>query len=88
MPAPGFEAFGESTSYPSKSTSKGKISDPIEVETVESQNHCYQGPEINLENLNWKVLDGPFVSVWLHNVPWGGEDTMAAPDAKVSLLRS
>jgi sphingosine kinase len=29
-------------------------------------------------------MKGPFVSVWLHNVPWGAENTLAAPDAKVS----
>nr|GEW59425.1 sphingosine kinase 2-like isoform X1 [Tanacetum cinerariifolium] len=34
------------------------------------------------ENANWRKLNGPFVSVWLHNVPWGAENTLAAPDAK------
>lgn len=85
MPAPGYEAFGEPTSYPGKSTtSKGSNSDPSEAERANLQRLCYLGPEINLENLNWRVINGPFISVWLHNVPWGAEDTMAAPDAKVS----
>lgn len=84
MPAPGFESYGESTSYPAKPTIKGNSSDPSEGAHVNLQTLHYQGPEINLENMNWRVINGPFISVWLHNVPWGAEDTMAAPDAKVS----
>ncbi|KAK2393447.1 Sphingosine kinase 1 [Trifolium repens] len=84
VPAPGFESYGESTSYPGKPTIKGNNSDPSEGEHVNLQTLCYQGPEINLENMNWRVINGPFISVWLHNVPWGAEDTMAAPDAKFS----
>lgn len=87
MPAPGFEAYGEATSYPGNSNSKGNNSGPSKgEERVNLQRLCYQGPEINLENLNWRVINGPFISVWLHNVPWGAEDTMAAPDAKVSVI--
>lgn len=86
VPAPGFEAYGEPTSYPDKSASKGNNSDPSEAERVKLQRLCYQGPEINLENLNWRVINGAFISVWLHNVPWGAEDTMAAPDAKVGFV--
>lgn len=84
VPAPGFESYGESTSYPGKSTIRGNSSDPSEGEHVNLQTLCYQGPEINLENMNWRVINGPFISVWVHNVPWGAEDTMAAPDAKFS----
>ncbi|XP_017434185.1 sphingosine kinase 1 isoform X2 [Vigna angularis] len=85
VPAPGFEAFGEPTSYPGKpTTSKGSNSDTSEAEHTNKQRPCYLGPEINVENLNWRVINGPFISVWLHNVPWGAEDTMAAPDAKFS----
>ncbi|XP_027332102.1 sphingosine kinase 1-like isoform X2 [Abrus precatorius] len=80
VPAPGYEVFGEPSSYPGKSSNN----DPSEAESVNIQRSCYQGPEINLENLNWRVINGPFISVWLHNVPWGAEDTMAAPDAKFS----
>lgn len=47
------------------------------------QESSYRGPDINLQNLNWRTINGPFVSVWLHNVPWGSEDAKAAPDAKV-----
>ncbi|XP_047938715.1 sphingosine kinase 1-like isoform X2 [Salvia hispanica] len=44
----------------------------------------YQGPNVDIKSLNWRMIDGPFVSVWLHNVPWGAEDTKAAPDAEFS----
>ncbi|XP_068497034.1 sphingosine kinase 1-like isoform X2 [Phaseolus vulgaris] len=85
VPAPGYEAFGEPTSYPGKSTtSKGSNSGPNEAEHANKERLCYLGPEINVENLNWRVINGPFISVWLHNVPWGAEDTLAAPGAKFS----
>ncbi|XP_061367676.1 sphingosine kinase 1-like isoform X2 [Gastrolobium bilobum] len=84
VPAPGFEAYGDSTSYPGNSTNKVSNRDPIDVEPVRLQRLGYKGPEINVENLNWRVVNGPFISVWLHNVPWGAENTMAAPDAKFS----
>ena len=88
MPAPGFEAYGEPASYPGESTSESGNSDPSEAENAKLQKLCYQGPEVNLEHLKWRVINGPFISVWLHNVPWGAEDTMAAPDAKVGFVCS
>lgn len=86
VPAPGFEAHGNPTSYPGNSTSKGSNSYPIDMEPGKLQRLGCQGPAINLENLSWRVLNRPFVSVWLHNVPWGAENTKAAPDAKVGFL--
>jgi sphingosine kinase len=29
-------------------------------------------------------MKGPFVTIWLHNVPWGSENTLTAPAAKFS----
>ena len=87
VPAPGFEAYGESISYPGSSTSKRIISDLIDGEPVKLKRLGYQGPEIDLENLSWRVLNGPFISVWLHNVPWGAENTKAAPNAEVGCVR-
>ncbi|XP_028795382.1 sphingosine kinase 1 isoform X2 [Neltuma alba] len=84
VPAPGFEACGEPTSYNGKSTGKDNNHDLKEAEYIKLQSSCYRGPDINLENLNWRAIDGPFVSVWLHNVPWGSQDALAAPDAKLS----
>lgn len=31
--------------------------------------------------VSWRALDGPFVSVWALNAPWGSEATHAAPGA-------
>ncbi|KAA8519864.1 hypothetical protein F0562_014046 [Nyssa sinensis] len=77
VPAPGFEANGEPSSEIGESMSKVNICNP-------NKEYGYQGPNVDLSNLSWRKIDGPFVSIWLHNVPWGGEDTMAAPDAKFS----
>ncbi|EYU35832.1 hypothetical protein MIMGU_mgv1a020787mg, partial [Erythranthe guttata] len=55
--------------------------EPIDVE---KEDYGYQGPKVDIKSLNWHKINGPFVSIWLHNVPWGGEDTMAAPDARFS----
>ncbi|KAK4271532.1 hypothetical protein QN277_020216 [Acacia crassicarpa] len=84
VPAPGFEAFGEPLSYNGKCTGEDNNHDLKEAEHIKLQKSCYQGPDINLKNLNWKVINGPFVSVWLHNVPWGSQDALPAPDAKLS----
>ncbi|KAM3701769.1 hypothetical protein ACJW30_05G199500 [Castanea mollissima] len=84
VPAPGFETYGEPTSYPNKSIGKPDSCSPSEEESIKARHHGYQGPNIDLENLEWRTISGPFVSVWLHNVPWGGEGTLAAPDAKFS----
>lgn len=84
VPAPGFEAFGEPSTYKGESTSGLNTFNPSQEEPIKVQQHGYQGPNIELEKLQWRTIDGPFVSIWLHNVPWGGEDTLAAPDAKFS----
>lgn len=46
------------------------------------QRHGFLGSDVKF-NMQWRIISGPFISVWLHNVPWGGEDIMAAPNAKV-----
>ncbi|KAK2644190.1 hypothetical protein Ddye_019385 [Dipteronia dyeriana] len=73
VPAPGYEDYGEPTSFNGDSEWK-----------IKTRQHGYRTPDVDLENLAWRTINGPFISVWLHNVPWGGEDTMAAPDAKFS----
>ncbi|XP_052203723.1 sphingosine kinase 1 [Diospyros lotus] len=82
VPAPGFEACGEPSSP--KDVLPSNINNPSQDEPMKVHQRGYQGPQVDLESLEWRKIDGPFVSVWLHNVPWGGEDTKAAPDAKFS----
>ncbi|XP_071689649.1 sphingosine kinase 2-like isoform X2 [Rutidosis leptorrhynchoides] len=73
VPAPGFEDVGEPMSLGVESC----------IEPLKACEHGYQGPnKVDLERLRWRKLNGPFISIWLHNVPWGAEHTMAAPDAK------
>lgn len=81
VPAPGFENHGEPSTY-----SEQNICNPIpsQQQPIKILQHGYQGPDVDLKNLEWRIINGPFVAVWLHNVPWGSENTMAAPDAKVS----
>ncbi|XP_020274972.1 sphingosine kinase 1-like [Asparagus officinalis] len=84
VPAPGYEAFGE----PLEHNRNGEV-----VSSTSAQSHGndspaeqggYQGPSICSNSLEWRYLDGPFVNVWLNNVPWSGEDIMPAPEAKFS----
>ncbi|KAB1221898.1 Sphingosine kinase 1 [Morella rubra] len=84
VPAPGFEGYGEPSSFHGKSSGKKNICSPTEEEPVKICHPGYQGPYFDLENSDWRTINGPFISTWLHNVPWGSEDTMAAPDAKFS----
>lgn len=84
VPAPGYEAFGDKLSRKSVECSGDSCTLlPNRELPIKIQQHGYRQSNVDLQNLNWKKIDGPFVSVWLHNVPWGSEDTMAAPDAKV-----
>ena len=48
--APGFEAYGETVSYPESSTCKPIISYLIDREPMKLKRLGYQGPEIDLEN--------------------------------------
>ncbi|CAK9141793.1 unnamed protein product [Ilex paraguariensis] len=84
VPAPGYESHGEPSSQKGESIRKPNICNSSLEMPVKLQQGGYSGPNVDLENLNWRKIDGPFVSVWLHNVPWGGEDTMAAPNAEFS----
>lgn len=89
VPAPGFETFGDELSGQNgESIRELGICNTIQEEPVKNQQHGYRHTIVDLENLNWRKIEGPFVSVWLHNVPWGSEDTMAAPDAKVGFFLS
>ncbi|XP_059623397.1 sphingosine kinase 2 isoform X3 [Cornus florida] len=84
VPAPGFEAYGEPSCQKGESRGEVSICNPSQGENIDVQKCGYCGPNVDVESLSWRKLDGPFVSIWLHNVPWGAEDTLAAPDAKFS----
>lgn len=81
MPAPGYESFGEPLQHNSDCKAAIRISGQGNDALV--QQGGYQGPSICSDSLEWRFLDGPFVSVWLNNVPWCGEGIKPAPEAKV-----
>lgn len=82
VPAPGSEDQAEQISQKLRS-----IHDLPSCNATEEQKateKSYQGPKLDMENVNWRSIEGPFVSIWLHNVPWGSQDAMPAPNAKFS----
>ncbi|KAL7098821.1 hypothetical protein ACP275_09G042900 [Erythranthe tilingii] len=84
VPASGFESYGEPIDVEKEVIFEGESKPKSDDEPVTTQDYGYQGPKVDMKSLNWHKINGPFVSIWLHNVPWGGEDTMAAPDAQFS----
>ncbi|KAJ1691681.1 hypothetical protein LUZ63_015836 [Rhynchospora breviuscula] len=44
----------------------------------------YKGASTEFGASKWRIVNGPFVTVWIHNVPWASKDVMAAPQAKFS----
>ncbi|KAJ4981051.1 hypothetical protein NE237_031888 [Protea cynaroides] len=79
VPAPGFEAYGT----PCNKSGYNKLdSSNQNLEAARVQQPGYQGPNVSFDDSEWRAIDGPFVGLWLHNVPWGSEDTMPAPNAK------
>ncbi|EYU27907.1 hypothetical protein ABFS82_13G113400 [Erythranthe guttata] len=84
VPASGFESYGEPIDVEKEVIFEGESKPKSDDGPVTTQDYGYQGPKVDMKSLNWRKINGPFVSIWLHNVPWGGEDTMAAPDAQFS----
>ncbi|PHT34751.1 hypothetical protein CQW23_26551 [Capsicum baccatum] len=73
--APGYESFCE------PAEPKGETISEVKSNFV--QHKGYRGPALHMKEFNRKI-EGNFVSVWLHNIPWGGQDALAAPEAKFS----
>jgi len=78
VPAPGYEAYGE----PIKQV-KNSIVESVE-QNGKSHRSSYPGPSVEFQASDWRFIDGPFIAVWVNNVPWAAEDIMAAPEAKFS----
>ncbi|ONM58449.1 Sphingosine kinase 1 [Zea mays] len=78
VPAPGYEEVGD----PVEQTT-GHETNGVSGATDKNGETCgYVGPSIKEADLRWRSLNGPFVSVWLGNVPFASEDAMAAPKAE------
>ncbi|CAN6457751.1 unnamed protein product [Victoria cruziana] len=79
VPAPGYEGYGNPVGGQEESLSRLNS-----LSKRENRQNAYLGPMCSFEPQEWRSYDGPFISVWLHNVPWGSETVMPAPDAKFS----
>ncbi|XP_072988577.1 sphingosine kinase 2-like isoform X2 [Typha latifolia] len=84
VPAPGYEEYGEAIKQVDSPNGKTAFSEEGRGNNIKAQSHAYQGPLIEFEGSAWRSLDGPFISVWINNVPWVSEDAKLAPEAKFS----
>lgn len=81
IPAPGYEGTGAPFNGELETTSLLKSSEGDIDRSV--QKNGYTGP-LQTSSSQWRDLEGPFILIWLNNVPWCAEDVKAAPNAKVS----
>lgn len=83
VPASGYEDYVGKISRKVESLQDVPFCSSSEKETGALE-RGYLGPNIGLDTMCWRTIEGPFISLWLQNVPWGAEDAMAAPNAKFS----
>ncbi|XP_042373310.1 sphingosine kinase 2-like [Zingiber officinale] len=83
VPAPGYETYGEPVRQ-SVCDRNAKLCKDDQRDTVNCSLCGYQGLAVGADGCEWRSMDGPFISVWINNVPWAGEDVMPAPNAKFS----
>lgn len=83
VPASDYEDYTEKISQEVSSTLDVPFCSSSKKQT-DALESGYMGPNIALENMNWRTIEGPFISVWIQNVPWGSEGSMPAPSAKFS----
>ncbi|KAJ6815728.1 sphingosine kinase 1-like isoform X1 [Iris pallida] len=79
VPAPGYEMYGD----PIQHGGDFKEDRGISKQKAQRSQGGYEGASCS-ESWEWRSLDGPFISVWLNNVPWAGVKFMPAPEAKFS----
>ncbi|XP_058073178.1 sphingosine kinase 1-like [Magnolia sinica] len=84
IPALGYENYGDPINQNDGAGSNFVTWNQNQEDNDKVQLRGYQGPLSCSEDLEWRTIEGPFISVWLHNVPWASEDAMPAPEAKFS----
>lgn len=84
VPAPGYELYGE----PLCQDEISKDNPHMQESRGGSRVQHYHGPQTSLQGMEWRSINGPFVLVYLNNVPWPVEDVLLAPEAKVSYFWS
>ncbi|KAJ1691676.1 hypothetical protein LUZ63_015831 [Rhynchospora breviuscula] len=87
--APGYEEFGDVIAIGELVRWKGEtvILQDASGNGGGSEMHGYKGASTEIGAPKWRFVNGPFVTVWIHNVPWASKDVMAAPRAKVKALK-
>ncbi|XP_074568766.1 sphingosine kinase 2-like isoform X2 [Curcuma longa] len=83
VPAPGYETYGEPITQ-SFCSSGTELCNDDQGDTVNASSYGYQGLAMGADGCEWRCMNGPFIAVWINNVPWAGEDVMPAPNAKFS----
>ncbi|KAL5198621.1 hypothetical protein ABZP36_002133 [Zizania latifolia] len=85
VPAPGYGGVGHPAKQITSCKSDGG-STGVQGERSNDGNDetcAYAGPSVDEAGLEWRSLDGPFVSVWVSGVPCASENFMTAPEANV-----
>ncbi|XP_042377771.1 sphingosine kinase 1-like [Zingiber officinale] len=82
IPAPGFEAYGDPVIHVDDCKCEVLLSKWSKGGNDNTEQCKYMGPEVAMERMEWRSIDGPFISVLVHNVPFSGEDYMPAPKAE------
>lgn len=79
IPAPGHEGTGN---HYDGEHEESNLINTAEVDTDRTwRKSGYSGP-LQTPSAEWRDMEGPFILVWLNNVPFAGEKVMAAPNAK------
>ncbi|XP_057828685.2 sphingosine kinase 2 isoform X1 [Cryptomeria japonica] len=84
IPAPGYEEYGEPISIDNENGSILQDTGISGTEEMKPKTSNCLGALDSSENYKWKSINGQFIIVWLHNVPWGSQDIMPAPHAEFS----
>ncbi|XP_074557627.1 sphingosine kinase 1-like [Curcuma longa] len=84
IPAPGYENHGEPVERVDEAKSHYVLTQQEQGSDSKFKTCGYQGPENSLDGLEWRFVDGPFISIWANNVPFSAENYAPAPKAKFS----
>ncbi|WOL18089.1 hypothetical protein Cni_G26882 [Canna indica] len=84
IPAPGYEECGEPINQVDDCNCDILLSKRDQRSSNKVKQCGYQGPDDSCEGLEWRSINGPFISVVVSNVPFSAEDYMPAPKAEFS----
>lgn len=79
IPAPGYEGTG--TTYSGELEGTPLLNSHEGDDDKSSSGNSYPGPGLTNSD-QWRGMEGPFINIWLNNVPFVGETVNSAPHAK------